>query len=224
MSRIQAVSAGALAAVLLGAAPLPASEDPLLSRLEAKLERLETLQGRFVQTVDAPGLGKPRSEEGRFWIQRPSRMRWEYEKPEVKLAVADGVSTWLYVPQDKEAYRGAMEPAETGAWSLVIGGRMRLSRDFRARRLSGGDLADAGPQGAAGAVVLELTPLKPVEDFEKLILSIDPERLAIRRLTLLDPLGQRMVFDLFDLEEDRDLPEALFRFEVPPGVEVLEQH
>ena len=42
------------------------------------------------------------------------------------------------------------------------------------------------------------------------------------RIALLDALGGRMVFDLFDLQEDPELADDLFRFEPPAGVEVIE--
>ncbi len=197
----------------------PAPPDPILSRLQTRLETLKTLRGRFIQSLDAPALGRPRVEEGTFALKRPSMMRWEYEKPEKKLAILDGRNSWLYLPEEREVHRGSLKEIEdAGAVTLMLAGRIKLTSDFRCRRLS---LDEAGPQGVAGALVLELVPVNPRGEFEKLILAVDPERLLIRRLTVVGSAGDTMAFEFFDLDENVPLDDEQFRFEPPPGVEVL---
>jgi outer membrane lipoprotein carrier protein len=194
--------------------------DPLIARLQARLDRMAGLKGRFVQSLDSKSLGRPRTEEGRFCVKKPSRMRWDYEKPEQKLAILDGSQSWLYIPADREVYRGSRKSAqEGGAAALLLAGRVRLDADFVTRRLSP---EEAGPQGVVGAVTIELKPKQPSEDYERLLVAIEPEQLAIRRITVVDSLGGRMTFDLFDLTEDPALSDDLFRFEVPAGVEIIE--
>jgi outer membrane lipoprotein-sorting protein len=196
------------------------ASDPLLIRLQARLDAIKSLKGRFVQSLDSKSLGRPLTEEGRFFMKKPSRMRWDYDKPEVKLAILDGHDTWLYVPADREVYKGAIRDLEqSGAAALLLAGRIRLDTGFAARRLTP---EQAGPQGVAGAVAIELKPRRPSEEFDSLILAVDPERVQIRRLTVIDAIGGRMVFDLFDLDEDPVLSDDLFRFTVPAGVEIIE--
>ena len=221
------ISARGIAALaLLGVLPIfaaspDAEADPLLKRLQARLAALETLKGRFAQSLDARSLGQPRTEHGSFAMKKPSKMRWEYEEPERKLAITDGVTTWLYVPEDREVYRGSLGSLEEGGSTmLLLTGQIRLDRDFRSRRLSS---EEAGPQGVVGAEVLELKPRKPSPEFEKLVLAIDPGPPTIRRLTIIDPLGDKMVFDFFDIDENVPLADELFRFEIPAGVEVIDQ-
>ncbi len=214
-----------LLAALLSAAPAvradePAGRPPLLERLQAKLETVTSLKGRFIQRLDAPALGRQRTERGTFSIKRPDRMRWEYEKPERKLAVTDGVTTWLYVPEDYEAHAGRPDDLAGGGAMMLLAGRLRLSEDFSARGLSS---EEAGPQGFAGAEVLELTPRRGGEEFEKLVVAVDPESLQMRRLTVVDAVGDRMIFDFFDLVENPDIDDALFTFEPPPGTEVIDE-
>lgn len=209
--------------VLLGLAALTAraaAADPLVTRLQSRLDELKSLKGRFVQSVDSKSLGRPRREEGRFCMKKPSRMRWDYEKPEEKLAIIDGKSSWLYIPADREVYRGTMEDLEqSGAAALVLGGRLRLDADFESRRLNPDE---AGPLGVMGAVAIELKPHRTFEQFDRLVLAIEPDHLLIRRLSVIDSLGGRMMFDLFDLEEDVMLSDELFHFVPPAGVEVIE--
>src|SRR6185503_10918364 len=93
-----AASAAAVPAPAAGDEPA----DAIVERLQARLDRMATLKGRFVQTLDSKSLGRPRTEEGRFCLKKPSFMRWDYERPEEKLALLDGTHSWLYLPADRE--------------------------------------------------------------------------------------------------------------------------
>ena len=196
--------------------------DPLVGRLQARLDRVSTVRGRFVQSLDSASLGRPRTETGRFMIRKPDLMRWEYESPERKLAVIDGTHTWLYLPEDREVHRGSASGARgSGAPALLMTGALRLDRDFVSRRPGPKELAAELPL-PEGTVVIELTPKRSDLEFQKVLLAIDPDRLQIRKLVLVDPLGDRMSFTFSDMEEDIALPDSLFRFEPPPGVEVVD--
>ncbi len=213
-----AMLGGALLATAAEGAPEGA--DPLVERLQARLESLRTLRGRFTQQLDAPGLGRSRTERGSFFFRKPAMMRWEYEEPERKLAVTDGRTGWLYLPAERQAHRGRLaDLGEGGAAALLLSGKVRLAREFRARRLS---IEEAGPQGFAGADVLEMVPLKRTEAFARLVIAVDPARQLVRRLTAVGVEGDRMAFDFYDLVEDVPLSEDLFRFEAPEGVEVVD--
>jgi len=182
------------------------------------MEATTSLRGRFVQRLDSRGLGRSRVESGTFLLKKPSLMRWEYEAPEPKLAITDGEATWLYLPEEKEVQRGVFDEQEGGMTVRILAGSLALDRDFVSRRLS----EEAGDAGAGGNEVIELTPNVATEEFDRLILSVDPRSLLIRRLVMVDPLGGRMAFEFFDLEVDPEIPDDLFRFEVPDGVEVID--
>jgi len=203
----------------------PASGDtvPLEIRLQQSLDAMHSLTGRFVQSLDSGALGRPRSEKGTFAIRKPAMMRWSYEEPEVKLAITDGRETWLYLPEDREAHRGLLDEHGAGAAAMLLAGKLKLDLDFIARELTGQDLIDAGPQGVAGAEVLELRPKKADEEFDRLLVAVDPLTNLIRRVTVVDSLGGRMIFELYDLVENKPVPDDLFRFVPPPGVQVIDE-
>ena len=214
-----ALPAGLLFCAAAVAGEPATAPDPLLAQLQVKMQRLESLRGRFAQRLESRGLGRARVETGKFAIRKPGSMRWEYEKPEKKLAVTDGETTWLHLPEDNEVHVGRYPTGGGAAASSLLAGRLRLDEDFVARRLTA---EESGPQGVAGAMVIHLTPANPQEEFEALLLAVDPKSLQVRRLTVLDALGGRMTFEFFDLEENAVLDDSLFRFEMPRGVEVID--
>lgn len=188
----------------------------VLSRLDARLESVRSLKGRFVQTFTSSGLGIPQAEEGIFSIRRPDRMRWEYRKPERKLAVSDGTHTWLYMPEEGVVYRGDVRDwKEGGAFALLAGGS--LSAEFVA--------LSVGVEGASreGDLLLELRPAKPRDQYEQLLVQFEPSSLSISSITAVDAMGNRISVILSDLQEDPEMNEGEFTFRPPAGVRVIEQ-
>lgn len=205
--------------VLTSARGAETAPDPLVTKLQDRLDHLTSLQGEFVQTLSSSGLGRTRTESGRFWIRKPNLMRWEYTSPEKKLAIVDGTHAWLYLPEEREAQRGpASEVEQAGATSLLTG-RLRLDRDFTSRRPGPDELAADLPLPTR-TVMIELTPRRGDLEFQKALVAVEPDRLEIRKLVLVDPLGDRMSFTFSGLEQNQPLPDSLFRFDPPPGVHV----
>ncbi|HEX3346825.1 MAG TPA: outer membrane lipoprotein carrier protein LolA [Acetobacteraceae bacterium] len=67
------------------AAPLTPADQADIARIEAYLNGLKTLKGRFLQVAPDGG-----TSSGTAWIQRPGRMRFQYDPPSPYLLVAGG--------------------------------------------------------------------------------------------------------------------------------------
>jgi outer membrane lipoprotein-sorting protein len=78
------------------AAPLSEDEKDDLSRIENYLNGISTLKSRFIQTSSTG----PRAA-GTVYLQRPGRMRFEYNPPSPILLVADGLFV-IYVDLELE--------------------------------------------------------------------------------------------------------------------------
>ena len=78
-------------AAVLAQAGLSADDQAVLRQAQTYLTAMTTAQGTFVET----GPNNQR-RTGRYYLQRPGKMRFEYTEPEGLLVVADGnnVSRW----------------------------------------------------------------------------------------------------------------------------------
>src|SRR5690242_8106430 len=83
-----------------GAAPSADPAKEAVVRMQKFYEATTSLHARFEQELTT-GLGAQRKAAGDVWLKKPGRMRWEYERPERKLMVADGTSLWVYEPEDE---------------------------------------------------------------------------------------------------------------------------
>jgi outer membrane lipoprotein carrier protein len=173
------------------------------------------LVARFDQTSRSVALGRPGSDaksSGSVVFAKPGRMRWTYEEPEPSLVVSDGRSLWIYDPANREVQRMVVsgEYLSGAAVSFLLGDG-ELLRDFEVRAL---ECADS-------SVLLDLVPRQPAS-YERLRARTDPRSGELLETTVVDLLGNATTVALRDVRVNRDPDPALFRFEAPPGVRVIE--
>ena len=195
---------------------VPADALAQARRLEAALASVRGLVARFTQTVESPGLPRPQVERGTVYLLRPGRMRFEYDDPRGKLAIADGRRFWLYLPEERQAL---VAPVDAGAAdkgiAILMRERVRIEKEF---------LVDWGPApetpGAAGRP-LRLSPRGSRAEYDHLLVELAPDGL-VARLTAVDALGGHVSYRFTLARRVDRLDEDLFRFVPPAGVEVQE--
>jgi outer membrane lipoprotein-sorting protein len=95
----RAFALGTAAIAALAAMPaaaqseLSAEDRAVLAQAQAYLQGLTSAQGNFVETSGV------QRREGRFWLQRPGKMRFEYTSPAGLLVVSDGSNVKRYDPR-----------------------------------------------------------------------------------------------------------------------------
>jgi outer membrane lipoprotein carrier protein len=207
------VAATAIPAVLAIPIPVPRAEaspaEILVRRLEAHQARVGDQTARFVQTYRSGVLGREVVERGILSIKRPGRMLWEYKDPEKKTFVADGKTFYFYVPADRQVVVRDQD-RERSIPSLLLSGAGDILSQF-----------EVALEGApSGRQRLRLTPRKPEPEIERVFVDLDATD-RVRGIQVEDAQGDRSRFEFDDIRENVDLPDRLFRFQVPPGVEVI---
>jgi outer membrane lipoprotein carrier protein len=199
----------ALAALL----PVFASADPAgdaraALRLDAALKGLASLRAEFRQSVTDANGAPMESSEGTVSLARPGRFRWDYRVPP-QLIVCDGETVWFY---DVDLAQVTVRPAaETlaGTPALLLAGQGDLSGSFE---IAEGGIAD-------GLAWSRLTPKGADGDFRELRVGIEGSEL--RRMTVVDRLGQTTRLEFSNIERNPRFEEGAFRFTPPPGVDVV---
>jgi len=193
----------------------PQSTDQELARAVAgRYARLRTLSADFTQIFRSKSTRL--EEHGRLSIKKPGRMRWEYVKPETKLFVADGRSTFFYVPRDRQVYTAPVDARqESPLFFLVDQGDLLTEFTVKAET--------AEKPLEPGRRLLRLTPKAPTAQYEYLLLEVDPATLQIRHLAVVEPTRNRNDYILSNIRENGRLDDGLFRFRIPAGVEVIRQ-
>lgn len=178
--------------------------------IERFSQGLQSLDGRFVQQVFDPQ-GRPgERSEGRIALKAPRQFRWEYQQPYRQLIVADGDHLWLYDPDLEQVTVRVQSHEEQGSPLAALIDPGELDRQFR--------VSDGGQD--AGLVWVELVSRKP-EDAAVQSARLGFDGPALAKMVFEDQLGQRTEVLFSDWRRNAALPAGWFRFEPPPGVDVV---
>jgi outer membrane lipoprotein carrier protein len=194
-------------------APIKGDAVDAARALGARLAAVRGLTARFTQTLDAASLPSPQVEEGTLYLLRPGRMRWEYSRPAGKLAIADGVRSWLYLPEDRQALSTPLAGGADPGVTLLMRDSPDLNAEF--------EPSWSRERGADDRPVLALKPRAADAPYDRILVETDASGFPVA-LTLVDPLGGRVAYRFSGLRFVDTLDPALFRFMPPPGVSVQE--
>lgn len=200
-------------------AQAPVTADIVAARMHAFYDETRTVQARFRQHSWERIYDRSRTEAGRIAIQRPGRIRFDYERTGNILVSSD--DAWIfYEPGDDHSAgqfaRGSAAAASQTAFGILMG-----TADVRGFRRA---LLPARPNQPSNTDALELTQRRPDPHYRHIRVYVDnqPGRLGIvNRVSVEDPDGNWNTFDFFDLHFNRDLDDALFTFAPPQGAREL---
>ncbi len=196
----------------------PSNElDQLIGRIEGRYGRMRGLAADFEQTFSGPNL-RTKRERGRVFIQRPRRMRWEYEPKPGKLFVVNEREVWFYSPADREAIRAnATKIADVRFPFLFLLGQRNLRGEFS-------DISFAmQDSGASGQIrTLRLIPKRKNVGIREIIVEVTRDG-RISKIRQVDDVGAVSEFSLMNVQEDYISPAEAFEFKPPPGVNVKRQ-
>lgn len=194
-------SAAALA--IVAAAPasaqsnLSAADQATLRQAQAYLTGLTAAQGNFIET--GPG-GQQRT--GKFWLQRPGKMRFEYTEPAGLLVVADGNNVKRYDPR-LNVFRQV--PLAATPLSTFLAREVRLDQGVRVDRVT---------RMASGAFAITARDAsKPNEG--SVILAFAGSPLRLQEWSITDSQGSRTRIQLTSLQPASGLAASLFQLRDP---------
>ena len=192
----RAILAGVVAATLLpGAAySITDEERAVLAEISQKLSGLKTMNGEFVQ-YDPNGAQR----QGKFFIARPGRVRFQYDPPTTIRVIADGKSVLVY---DKKLQTYDIWPLSQTPLRLLLDSNLDLSTSDRVSRVS----------VAPDLVEVEL------QDETKfsagtLNLVFDRKTSELRQWTVTDQQGLQTLVTLYNVETGNQLGKDLFRID-----------
>jgi len=180
--------------------------------VEEALNGVRGLVASFTQTVESAGLPRPQLERGTLYLMRPGRMRWEYDVPRGKLAIADGRRSWVYLPEERQVLVAPLDMDQSRSATAILLQRADLVGSFE---ISWGKDDPRGPRP------LLLKPREPQPEYDHLVLTPGADHL-VRVLTIFDPLGSQITYRFERLRRVETLDDDLFRFDPPAGIEIQE--
>ena len=184
--------------------------------VDAHYNHLRTLQADFTEIY--LGSGIERTETGILWLKKPGKMRWEYRSPEEKLFIGDGKTAWLYLPEEKQVRKSSMRQMEDLRSPLAfLLGKAKLEKELNLLSFA----PDAKPSKDQN-VMLRGVPRGLEDRVNQLLLEVTPEHVIVR--ILIHGVDDSITEYRFSgQKENVEVPDKQFRFEAPPGTEVVDE-
>jgi outer membrane lipoprotein carrier protein len=186
-----------------------------IAGLQKRYAAVQTVSAEFRQVYRAPGIDQV--ESGILLMKKPGLMRWDYRAPERKVFVADGRSTYLYTPEDRQVLVRSLSATEMrstplqfmlGQGDILKSFTVAPEMEFRAK--------------SNGSAILRLTPKSSEPDYAFLVLECDRKTYDLRRIIIRELTGNTSEFELSNLTTNVKADDKQFRFKIPKGVEVVQ--
>ncbi|VAX09016.1 Outer membrane lipoprotein carrier protein LolA [hydrothermal vent metagenome] len=175
--------------------------------LDLFLDNLGTLQANFEQSVLDDTHSKATRFQGVLYLRRPGQFRWDYSEPYEQLIVADGNRIWVYDSDLEQVSHSSQEDTLKGTPAQLLSGTAPVEESF--------EVIDIGE--SQGMEWVELIPRDKESQFIRILLAFMGKEL--RRMEMADQFGQITRFQFTDIQRNLELPDKLFEFEMPEGVD-----
>jgi outer membrane lipoprotein carrier protein len=187
-----------------------AAGDKPSAQLQAFLAANRSLEAEFKQvSYDESGL-PDKTSYGMFYLQKPGKFRWEYQKPFTQQIVANGEKVWFYDADLEQVTVKRVDQSLGSTPALLLSGEVALEQNFTITE-----------QGVDGDMVwLRLEPKDRDTTFKYILIGMDNGQLS--GMELSDNFGQLTRIYFSNVKNNAPLDAGLFALHLPKGVDVLE--
>ena len=181
-------------------AKLSAQDQADISRIERDLNSIKTLEARFIQISTNGGVA-----EGRVYLSRPGKLRFEYAPPTPILIVSSGLVITYY---DHELQQVTETLLKATPVAFLVQEKVALSGDVTVTKIERG----------RGLLRVTVTETDDAEDGSITLVYTD-KPFALRQWVVVDPQGSSTTITLVNTRTGLKLDPKLFVFEPPKELE-----
>ena len=190
------------------AARLTANE--VVGKVQAFYNDTQHLTALFRQTYTNSTFGKTSVSDGKVWIKKPGKMRWDYKgkkKKKVKKSfISDGITLWAVEHDNKQVIRTKIEEDILPVAVTFLFGKGNLTRDFAP------SLDTSGTYGKKQDYVLELLPRTPSAQYKKLYLVVDAGNFRVKQSIVVEASGNVNHFRFYSPDTKKAVQDTWFTF------------
>lgn len=165
-----------------------------IQQIESYLNNIKTLKASFVQTAS-----NGNTSEGKLYIEKPNKIRMEYDAPVNVLIVGDGD---YIVYNDKDLDQITHIDYDDIPASLILSNTIKID----GKKLK---ITDFYKDSGTTEAVLEYADNK---DIGPITLIFGNHPFELKQWKITDPQSVQITVSLYNAEKDETLPDNLFKF------------
>jgi outer membrane lipoprotein-sorting protein len=185
-------------------ASLDANQKAQAAKVSNYLCSLQTLVGKFVQ-VGPDGT----KIKGNFYIQKPGKVRFEYDPPTPIDIIADGSSLAV---RDRNLATQDIYPLSQTPLRFLLSDRIDLLKDANVVNVTSDDLF----------VTVTIEETRALIGTSRLMLMVGAKDGQLKQWTVTDPQGYDITVAVYNLDSTKKVDPSLFKidftnYQTPPG-------
>ncbi len=191
--------------------------EDVVQKLQNSYEKTKDLKADFIQEANIKSIKKTETEEGRVFFKNPRNMLWEYTKPKGKKMVINNQMAWLYLADEKIAYKQKSASIFQSKFLInFFAGTGELKDDFIIK------YAEPMVQDKHGNYLLVLNPKEKTAACNSVRMTIDKDNFYILQVSFDDVLGNSTTLKFSNISINTGVAQKIFQFRPPTGVQIFE--
>ncbi len=185
--------------------------DKPVARLKAFLAASKSLTAEFKQiSIDEKG-NPAQTRYGMFYLQRPGKFRWDYQKPFAQQIVSQKGKVWFYDAGLEQVTIKKIDQSLGATPALLLSGEVDLEENFTLQQQG----MDAGLQW------VRLQPKSEQSSFKYVLIGL--EKGLLSGMELSDNFGFVTRIYFSNVRVNEKIAPDIFEFVPPAGVDVFEE-
>ncbi|WP_445366498.1 outer membrane lipoprotein chaperone LolA [Methylomonas sp. BW4-1] len=196
---------------LIATTPSAWADDAPIARLKSFLASSSSLTADFKQTSFDKSGRPAQNSTGKFYLSRPGKFRWNYQKPFVQEIVSNTGKVWFYDADLEQVTVKQLDDSLGSTPALLLTGEVDIEEKFI--------LQEQGKEDD-GMNWVKLSPKNEESGFKYILIGLNGNQLG--GMELSDNFGQLTRIYFSNIQLNPKLDDALFNFKAPKGVDVFE--
>ena len=186
------------------------AEETPINQLKAFLKASASLSADFKQVSFNQAGQAGQSSFGRFYLSRPGKFRWDYNKPFAQEIVSNSDKVWFYDADLEQVTVKQLDDSLGSTPALLLTGQVDIDEKFV--------LEEQGNDEEMNWI--KLSPKNEESGFKYILIGLNQGQLG--GMELSDNFGQLTRIYFSNINLNPNLNPNIFSFKAPKGVDVFE--
>lgn len=185
------------------------AEDKPVKQLKAFLAASKSLTADFKQVLIDEAGNPAQTSYGVFYLQRPGKFRWDYQKPFQQQIVSNSGKVWFYDADLEQVTIKKLDESLGSTPALLLSGDVSLEDNYTMEQ-----------QGVDGDMQwIKLLPKNSESSFKYILIGLNKGSLV--GMEISDNFGQLTRIYFSHVVLNPPIKQTVFRFQAPKGVDVF---
>ncbi|HUJ58928.1 MAG TPA: outer membrane lipoprotein carrier protein LolA [Kofleriaceae bacterium] len=212
----QIVTAPLVAAPAAGVAATAAAQPSaaeVVDNIQKFYANIKHVTAQFRQTVTNATFGSTKTSDGKVYLAKPGKMRWDYLEKKgsttvfKKSFISNGTTLYDVEHDNKQVIKKDLKQDLMPVAVTFLYGSGDLKREFNA------EPDGSGQYGTKGDLVIKLTPKTPSAQYKNLILVVSPTDYHVKESIIIDSSNNTNHFMFYAPDFDKPIEDSWFEFD-----------